>query len=41
VPAQHRVLLPEHEQLGILRPVAAECQDGQAEDPARQQDDLE
>jgi hypothetical protein len=42
VPAQHRVLVPEHEQLGILRPVAAEHKDGQAEYPARQQvDDLE
>jgi hypothetical protein len=41
VPAQHRVLVPEHEQLGILRPVTAEHQDGQAEYPARQQiDDL-
>jgi hypothetical protein len=34
--------VPEHEQLGILRPVAAEHQDGQAEYPAREQvDDLE
>ena len=42
VPAQYRVLVPEHEQLGIFRPVAAEHQDGQAEYPARQQvDDLE
>jgi hypothetical protein len=42
VPAQHRVLMPEHEQLGISRPVTAERQDGQAEHPARQQvDDLE
>ena len=42
VPAQHRVLVPEHQQLSILRPVAAEHQDGQAEYPARQQvDDLE
>jgi hypothetical protein len=42
VPAQHRVLVPEHEQPGILRPVTAERQDGQAEYPARQQvDDLE
>jgi len=41
VPAQHRVLVPEHEQLGILGPVTAEYQDGQAEYPARQQiDDL-
>jgi hypothetical protein len=31
VPAQHRVLVPEHEQLGILRPVTAERHDGQAE----------
>jgi hypothetical protein len=31
VPAQHRVLVPEYQQLGILRPVAAEHQDGQAE----------
>jgi hypothetical protein len=42
VPAQHRVLVPEHEQPGILGRVAAEHQDGQAEHPARQQvDDLE
>ena len=42
VPAQQRVLVPEHEQLGIFRPVAAECQDGLAEYPAREQvDDLE
>jgi len=42
VPAQNRALVPEHEQLGILRPVAAEYQDGQAEYPARQPvDDLE
>jgi hypothetical protein len=41
VPAQHRVLVPEHEQLGVLRPVAAEHQDSQAEYPASQQvDDL-
>jgi len=33
--------VPEHEQLGILGPVTAEYQDGQAEYPARQQiDDL-
>jgi hypothetical protein len=37
MPAQHRVLVPEHEQLGTLRPVTAEHQDGQAEHPARQQ----
>jgi hypothetical protein len=42
VPSQYRVLVPEHEQLGILRPVAAQHQDGQAEYPAREQvDDLE
>ena len=28
VPAQHRVLVPEHQQLGIPRPVPAEHQDG-------------
>jgi hypothetical protein len=40
--AQHRVLVPEHQQLDILRPVAAEHQDSHAEYPARQQvDDLE
>jgi hypothetical protein len=37
VPAQHRVLVPEHEQFSILRRVAAEHQDGQAEYPAREQ----
>jgi hypothetical protein len=31
---QHRVLVPEGEQLSILRQIAAECQDGQAEYPA-------
>src|ERR1035438_5345119 len=31
VPAQHRVLVPEHQQLGVLRPVPAGYQDGQAE----------
>jgi hypothetical protein len=42
VPAQHRVLVPEHQQLSILRQVPAEHQDSQAEYPARQQiDDLE
>jgi hypothetical protein len=42
MPAQHRVLVPEHEQLGIFRPVNAGHQDGPAEHPARQQvDDLE
>jgi hypothetical protein len=42
VSAQHRVLVPEHEQLGIFRPVAEKRQDSQAEYPARQQvDDLE
>src|SRR5258706_7943238 len=37
VPAQYRVLMPEYQQLSILRPVAAEHQDGQAEHPARKQ----
>ena len=37
VSAQHRVLVPEHQQLSTLRPVAAEHRDGQAECPARQQ----
>jgi hypothetical protein len=29
--AQHRVLMPEHQQLSILRQVTAEHQDSQAE----------
>jgi hypothetical protein len=34
--------MPEHQQLSILRQVAAEHQDSQAEHPAREQeDDLE
>jgi len=42
VPAQHRVLVPEHQQLSILRQIPAEYQDSQAEYPANQQvDDLE
>ena len=42
VAAQHRVLVPEHQQLSFLRPVPAEHQDSQAEYPANQQvDDLE
>jgi len=42
VTAQHRVLVPEHQQLSLLRPVPAEHQDSQAEYPANQQaDDLE
>jgi hypothetical protein len=42
VAAQHRVLVPEHQQLGILSQVLAEYQDGDAEYPANQQvDDLE
>jgi hypothetical protein len=42
VAAQHRVLMPEHQQLGLLRLVPADCQDSQAEYPANQQvDDLE
>ena len=40
--AQHRVLMPEYQQLSIFRQVTAEHQDGQAEHPANQQvDDLE
>jgi hypothetical protein len=40
--AQHRVLVAEHQQLSIPRPVAAQHQDGQAQYPANQQiDDLE
>jgi hypothetical protein len=31
VPAQHRVLVPEHQQFGVLRPVPAGHQDSQAE----------
>ena len=34
VAAQHRVLVPEYQQFGILRQVRAEHQDDQAEDPA-------
>jgi hypothetical protein len=34
VAAQHRVLVPEYQQLSILRPVRAGHQDGQAEYPA-------
>ena len=42
VPAQDRVLVPQHQQLSILRHVPAEQQDSQAEYPANQQvDDLE
>jgi hypothetical protein len=42
VPAQHRVLVPEHQQFSILRQVAAEHQDGQAEYPVYEQvDDFE
>jgi hypothetical protein len=42
VPAQHRLLVAQNQQLSILGPAAAEHQDGQAEYPARQQvDDLE
>jgi len=41
-PPQYRVLMPEHQQLGILRQVTAEHQDSQAEHAAREQvDDLE
>jgi hypothetical protein len=31
VPAQHHVLVPEHQQLGVLLPVTADYQDSQAE----------
>jgi hypothetical protein len=42
VPPQYRILMPEHQQLSILRQVTAEHQDGQAEHPAHKQvDDLE
>ncbi len=42
MPAQHRVLVPHHQQLSILRQVPAEYQDSKAEYPANQQvDDLE
>jgi hypothetical protein len=42
VPPQDRVLVPEYQQLSILRQVTAEHQDGQAEYPAREHiDDLE
>jgi hypothetical protein len=37
VAAEHRVLVPEHQQLSSLRPVAAEHQDSYAEYRARQQ----
>src|SRR6266568_5709363 len=42
VAAEHRVLVPEHQQLSSLCPVTAEHQPSRTEDPARQQvDDLE
>jgi hypothetical protein len=42
VPAQHCVLVPEHQQPGVLRAVPADHQDSQAEQPAHQQaDDLQ
>jgi hypothetical protein len=37
VPAQHRVLVPEHQQLGVLRLVPAEHQDSRAKSPAHEQ----
>jgi len=37
VPPQDRVLVPERQQLSILRQVTAAHQDGQAEHPAREQ----
>jgi hypothetical protein len=42
LPAQHRVLMPEHQHFGHCRPVAAEQHDDQAKCPAGQHvDDLE
>jgi hypothetical protein len=42
VAAQHRVLVPEHQQFSVLRQVCAEYQDSRAEYPADQQvEDLE
>jgi hypothetical protein len=42
LPPQYRVLMPEHQQLSILRQATVEHQDDQAEYPAREQvDDLE
>ena len=42
LPAQHRVLVPEYQQLSMLRSVPAEHQDNQFENPENQQvDDLE
>jgi hypothetical protein len=42
MPLRHRVFMPQHQQLSILRQVTAEHQGGQAEDPARERvDDLE
>ena len=37
VAAQHRVLVPEHQQLGALHPVPADHHDSQAEQPAHEQ----
>jgi hypothetical protein len=37
VPAQHRVLVPEYQQFGVLRLVPAEHQDSQAKCPAHEQ----
>jgi hypothetical protein len=40
-PVQHRVLVPEHQQLSVLRPVTAGHPESQAEQPAHEQvDDL-
>jgi hypothetical protein len=36
LPTQHRILMPEHQQLDILRAVPTEQQDDQAEHPTRQ-----
>jgi hypothetical protein len=37
VPAQHHILVPEHQKLGVLRLITAEHQDSQTEYPAHQQ----
>jgi hypothetical protein len=42
MPPQHRILVPEHQQLSILGQVPADHHDGEAQYPANQQvDDLE
>jgi hypothetical protein len=39
MPTQYRILMPQYQQLSILRQVTAEHQDSQAEHPAREQAD--